>query len=54
MACAQGPAVQRAADLDWSQLQSLQTIGTNSWGLGAGILVNEIINAFPCPLRCDS
>jgi len=44
--CARALLVQRAADLDWSQLQSLQTIGITAGASAPEILVNEIINAF--------
>jgi 4-hydroxy-3-methylbut-2-enyl diphosphate reductase len=44
--CAQALLVQRAADLDWAQLQNLHTIGITAGASAPEILVNEIIDAF--------
>ena len=44
--CARALLVQRAADLDWTQLQGLKTIGITAGASAPEILVNEIINAF--------
>ena len=44
--CAQALLVQRAADLDWTQLQGLKTIGVTAGASAPEILVNEIIDAF--------
>jgi 4-hydroxy-3-methylbut-2-enyl diphosphate reductase len=44
--CPRGLLVQRAADLDWSDLQGLKTIGLSAGASAPEILVNEIIDAF--------
>jgi 4-hydroxy-3-methylbut-2-enyl diphosphate reductase len=44
--CARALLVQRAADLDWTQLQGLQTIGITAGASAPEILVNEIVDAF--------
>jgi 4-hydroxy-3-methylbut-2-enyl diphosphate reductase len=44
--CARALLVQRAADLDWPQLQNLHTIGVTAGASAPEILVNEIIDAF--------
>jgi 4-hydroxy-3-methylbut-2-en-1-yl diphosphate reductase len=44
--CPRGELVQRAADLDWSQLQGLRTIGLTAGASAPEVLVNEIIDAF--------
>ncbi len=44
--CARALLVQRASDLDWSNLQGLQTIGVTAGASAPEILVNEIIDAF--------
>ena len=38
--------VQRAADLDWTQLQNLKMIGITAGASAPEILVNEIVDAF--------
>ena len=44
--CARALLVQRAADLDWAQLQNLHTIGITAGASAPEVLVNEIIEAF--------
>ena len=44
--CPRGELVQRAADLDWSTLQNLKTIGLTAGASAPEVLVNEIIDAF--------
>ena len=44
--CARALLVQRASDLDWTQLQDLRTIGITAGASAPEILVNEIIDAF--------
>ncbi len=44
--CPRGELVQRAADLDWSMLQGLKTIGLTAGASAPEVLVNEIIDAF--------
>jgi 4-hydroxy-3-methylbut-2-enyl diphosphate reductase len=44
--CAHALLVQRAADLDWAQLQGVQTIGITAGASAPEVLVNEIIDAF--------
>jgi len=44
--CARALLVQRGTDLDWSQLQNLNTIGITAGASAPEILVNEIIDAF--------
>ncbi len=44
--CLRGLLVQRAADLDWSSLQGLTTIGLTAGASAPQVLVDEIINAF--------
>ena len=44
--CARALLVQRAADLNWAQLQNLQTIGITAGASAPEILVNEIVDAF--------
>jgi 4-hydroxy-3-methylbut-2-enyl diphosphate reductase len=44
--CARALLVQRAADLNWAQLQNLNTIGITAGASAPEILVNEIIDAF--------
>jgi 4-hydroxy-3-methylbut-2-enyl diphosphate reductase len=44
--CGRALLVQRAADLDWSQLGGLRTIGISAGASAPEILVNEIIDAF--------
>ncbi len=44
--CARALLVQRAADLDWTALVGLKTIGVSAGASAPEILVNEIIDAF--------
>jgi len=44
--CPRGFLVQRATDLDWSQLSGLRCIGLSAGASAPEILVNEIIDAF--------
>ncbi len=44
--CPRGLLVQRAADLDWSTLKGLKTIGLSAGASAPEVLVNEIIDAF--------
>jgi 4-hydroxy-3-methylbut-2-en-1-yl diphosphate reductase len=44
--CPRGLLVQRAAELDWSTLQGLKTIGLTAGASAPEVLVNEIIDAF--------
>jgi 4-hydroxy-3-methylbut-2-enyl diphosphate reductase len=44
--CTRALLVQRAADLNWAQLQGLQTIGITAGASAPEILVNEIVDAF--------
>ena len=44
--CARALLVQRAADLNWMQLQGLKTIGVTAGASAPEVLVNEIIDAF--------
>ncbi len=44
--CARALLVQRAADLDWTTLGGLKTIGVSAGASAPEILVNEIIDAF--------
>jgi 4-hydroxy-3-methylbut-2-enyl diphosphate reductase len=44
--CTRALLVQRAADLNWAQLQDLQTIGITAGASAPEILVNEIVDAF--------
>ena len=44
--CRRGLLVQRAADLDWSELSALRTIGLTAGASAPEILVTEIIDAF--------
>ena len=44
--CPRALLVQRAADLDWTQLGGLGTIGVSAGASAPEILVNEIIDAF--------
>jgi 4-hydroxy-3-methylbut-2-en-1-yl diphosphate reductase len=44
--CARAMLVQRATDLDWTQLQGLRTLGVSAGASAPEILVNEIIDAF--------
>ena len=44
--CPQGLLVQRAADLDWSSLPPLRSIGLTAGASAPEVLVNEIIDAF--------
>ena len=44
--CARALLVQRASDLDWAQLQYLNTIGITAGASAPEILVSEIIEAF--------
>jgi 4-hydroxy-3-methylbut-2-en-1-yl diphosphate reductase len=44
--CPRGILVQRAADLDWSTLQGLKTIGLTAGASAPEVLVNEVIDAF--------
>jgi 4-hydroxy-3-methylbut-2-en-1-yl diphosphate reductase len=44
--CARALLVQRAADLNWMELQDLKTIGITAGASAPEILVNEIIDAF--------
>jgi 4-hydroxy-3-methylbut-2-en-1-yl diphosphate reductase len=44
--CPRALLVQRAADLDWTQLGGLRTIGVSAGASAPEILVNEIIDAF--------
>ena len=44
--CARALLVQRATDLDWTELKSLRTIGVTAGASAPEILVNEIVDAF--------
>ena len=44
--CPRGLLVQRAAELDWSQLQGLSTIGLSAGASAPEVLVDEIVEAF--------
>jgi 4-hydroxy-3-methylbut-2-en-1-yl diphosphate reductase len=44
--CPRGILVQRAAELDWSTLQGLKTIGLTAGASAPEVLVNEVIDAF--------
>ncbi len=44
--CPRAVLVQRAADLDWSTLQELETIGLTAGASAPEVLVNEVIDAF--------
>jgi 4-hydroxy-3-methylbut-2-enyl diphosphate reductase len=44
--CPRAILVQRAADLDWTMLQNLRTIGITAGASAPEVLVNEIIDAF--------
>jgi 4-hydroxy-3-methylbut-2-en-1-yl diphosphate reductase len=44
--CPRGLLVQRAAELDWSNLQGLRTIGLTAGASAPEVLVNEIVDAF--------
>ncbi len=44
--CARALLVQRAGDLDWTQLSGLSTLGISAGASAPEILVNEIIDAF--------
>jgi 4-hydroxy-3-methylbut-2-enyl diphosphate reductase len=44
--CPRGLLVQRAADLNWNQLQGLKTIGLTAGASAPEVLVNEMIDAF--------
>ena len=44
--CARALLVQRATDLDWTELKSLRTIGITAGASAPEILVNEIVDAF--------
>lgn len=44
--CPHAELVQRAADLDWSKLQSLKTVGLTAGASAPEVLVNEIVDAF--------
>ena len=44
--CARALLVQRAADLNWAELQGLKTIGITAGASAPEILVNEIVDAF--------
>ncbi len=44
--CARGLLVQRASDLEWTDLQALRTIGLTAGASAPEVLVNEIIDAF--------
>jgi len=44
--CPRGELVQRAADLNWSTLKDLKTIGLTAGASAPEVLVNEIIDAF--------
>ena len=44
--CPRGALVQRAAELDWSTLQGLSTIGLTAGASAPEVLVNEIVDAF--------
>jgi 4-hydroxy-3-methylbut-2-en-1-yl diphosphate reductase len=44
--CPRGELVQRAADLDWSTLKGLKTLGLTAGASAPEVLVNEIIDAF--------
>ncbi len=44
--CARALLVQRATDLDWTQLGGLHTIGVTAGASAPEVLVNEIIDAF--------
>jgi 4-hydroxy-3-methylbut-2-en-1-yl diphosphate reductase len=44
--CSRGFLVQRATDLDWSQLQNLKTIGLTAGASAPEVLINEVIDAF--------
>ena len=44
--CPRAELVQRATDLDWSQLMGLKTIGLTAGASAPEVLVNEIIDAF--------
>ncbi|HEX7109018.1 MAG TPA: 4-hydroxy-3-methylbut-2-enyl diphosphate reductase [Aestuariivirga sp.] len=44
--CARALLVQRAIDLDWTQLKGLRTIGVTAGASAPEVLVNEIVDAF--------
>ena len=44
--CARALLVQRATDLDWTELKNLRTIGITAGASAPEILVNEIVDAF--------
>ena len=44
--CRRGLLVQRAADLDWSELAALRTVGLTAGASAPEVLVTEIIDAF--------
>jgi 4-hydroxy-3-methylbut-2-en-1-yl diphosphate reductase len=44
--CAKSFLVQRATDLDWTQLSGLRTLGVTAGASAPEVLVNEIIDAF--------
>ncbi len=44
--CPRGLLVQRASDLNWTELQGLQTVGVTAGASAPEVLVNEVIDAF--------